>query len=260
MSALADVDKTEAKDGKCLFALMMYGASGRPMEDWRCRPMCIDIFLLGVYLWTKNYDHLTDLSKVCPPNSVQINFYYSTLKGHMRKHRDNGIRGHKGKVHQISTPRSENSQIHGTNVMSFTVGSTMMFSLESFFPGKDGKNCAQMYKRTEGMTIDLDNYSCFLLHPQHDEDLMHSAKFASAVPGQVRISFNFRWCQNQKWFYGNMHPLPSMKHALASHIEMNPEKVQWNFLLRGQERNYDRDEWDMIINKRKRSNQIYFSD
>ena len=205
-STISDIGECGQSHGRLLYRMMIYGASGRPMEDWRCQPMPMEVYNLGKFLWQKNHAHLTDLSKVCPPNSCQVNFYYSRFKGHIRKHRDNGTRDAKGGVHNMSTPNSENSQLQGTNVMTFTIGDPMNFTLHALRDDKSGKNNAKMYTDVAGLTTTLDDGSCFVLHPSDDEQFMHSAKFAKNGGNSVRIAMNFRWCRNEKWFYGFKSP------------------------------------------------------
>lgn len=258
-STVSDIKKCELQHGGEMNRLLIYGSSGRPMEDWRCRPMPNDIYNLGKYLWERNYPYLTELSKVCPPNSCQVNFYYSRFKGHIRKHRDNGIRDCRGDVHYMSTPNSENSQLHGTNVMTFSLGHTMEFTLHAFRDDNSGKNNASMYTEIDGMTWKLNDGSCFVLHPVDDETHMHSARFVRADYFGVRAALNYRWCVNEKWFYGNQHPVKTLRWAYANHVEMTLDQIQWKFLLDGDERNYSREEWINLMVKYNCWNQYYFN-
>jgi len=258
-SAVSDTRSSTFDHGCELYRLCVYGASGRPMEDWRCRPMPFGIYNLGRYLWEKNHPFLTDLSRVSPPNSCQVNFYYSRFKGHIRKHRDNGIRDMGGCVHYMSTPIEENSQLHGTNVMTFSIGSPMEFTLHAFKDDKSGKNNAGMYTDTAGLTTTLEDGSCFLLHPTDDETHMHSARFVGVEYYGVRCALNFRWCVNEKWFYSDKHPLPSLRCAYANHVEMEKRQIQWQFLLHGKERNYKKREWVAEMVRYNCYNQHYFN-
>ena len=259
MSAVADFACTQDIPGIAMWKLLIYGSAGRPMEDWRCRPITREVFMLGIFLWRMTYHHLTDLSKVFPPNSCQINFYYSTFGGKMREHRDNGIRDNKGRVHNMSTPRSENSQVHGTNVLSFTVGDTMKFKLSRSVKRTTGYHEKRTLECDDGMTMELEHGSCFLLHPHDDENFKHSAWFPRKSKGLVRVSFNFRWCQNLKWFHSGAHPIHSLEHALASQLEMRDKQIHWRFLLEGKERNYNKKEWEEVMKRKKCSNQFYFN-
>jgi len=257
-STISNVAACAKNHGGQVNCLIIYGSSGRPMEDWRCRPMPIDIYNLGKFLWERNHEYLTDLSRVCPPNSCQVNFYYSRFKGHIRKHRDNGIRAMNGVTRNMSTPNRENSQLHGTNVMTFTIGASMEFTLHAFKDDMSGKNNAGMYTDTYGLTTTLDDCSCFVLDPIDNETHMHSARFNQTEKFLVRAALNYRWCVNEKWFYGNNHPQASLRWAYANHIEMDKKEIQWKFLLEGRECNYSKVEWYRCMVENRCSNQYYF--
>ena len=257
-STVSDRRECGIEHGGVLNRLLIYGSSGRPMEDWRCRPMPNEIYNLGKYLWERNYGYLTELSQVCPPNLCQVNFYYSRLKGHIRKHRDNGIRDSMGDIHYMSTPNSENSQLHGTNVMTFSLGHPMEFTLHAFRDDNSGRNNAKMYTDNDGLTLNLEDSSCFILHPKDDETHMHSAKFVGDNYFGVRVALNYRWCVNEKWFYTDQHPVKTLRWACANHVEMKADQIQWKFLLQGNERNYSKKEWIDIMLRNNCSNQYYF--
>ena len=87
---------------------------------------------------------------------------------------------------------------------------------------------------------------------------MHSAKFVGSGVNRVRVAMNFRWCRNEKWFYGSNHPQNTLRWACANHLEIPREKIQWEFLLEGREQNYDRDEWEAAMCKKRCTNQYYF--
>ena len=259
-SAVVDSMPTTSLDhGKHLFRLNLYNSNcGIPLEDWRCRPMEREIYELGKYLWGKVHNRLSTMSKVFPPNSCQINFYYEALDGKMTKHRDYGSGGGRGR----NKVDSEDCQIQGTSVISFSVGAPMMFS-QYRYDETNSKGCVSVYDRyvtDEGLSTMLWDGSCIVLHPKDDEIMLHGARFKKGGGDGVRAVFNYRWCQNWKWFYDNNHPMKSLRCAVANHLEIEDEDIKWNFLLEGRDRNYGKEDWEREIKSKGYTMHKYYND
>ena len=277
-SAVVDEAKCEGKYGGNLFKLMLYDRSGnRPLEDSRCRPMPREVYLLGKYLWESNAKYLTELSRTVPPNSCQINLYYSAYGGAQKPHSDNSRRKRRstyqrrkkshhriqnntrlcGDVQNFENPLAKirnSAQIHGTNVMSFSAGSSMKLSMYQYNKNTD------KFETNKVLGVILEHGTCFILDPRDDETMLHGAKFLCKSGGMVRASFNFRWCRMAHWFYGDQHVHRSLRNAVASHIEIKSKDVKWKFLLEGKERNYDYDKWKHEVEKKGYSGHLYFDD
>ena len=253
MSAVLETKTTGPAHGNEIFKMLLYNSNnGIPLEDWRCRPMDREVYELGKYLWQKLHGILSTISKVCPPNSCQVNFYYAALGGDIKKHRDYGIGGGSGR----NKVDKEDCQIVGTNVMSFTYGSPMLFSQYTNHKTTGGGK----YRTSERHTTTVEEGSCLVLHPDDDKNMLHGAKFAGENNNAVRVVFNYRWCQNAKWFYGNEHPMRSLRCAVANHLEIPDMSIRWKFLLEGRERNYNREDWDREIKSRGYKMHNYYED
>jgi hypothetical protein len=128
--------------------LFSYGAFGRAAADGRCRQIPISIYNLMVKAWEQSYHRLSPLSKLFPPNNVQVLVYVrvhgesksgNIIELHNRYmgiHRDNGYLdidndSHMGGNHD----REMNSHIVGTDVLTVNAGDDMVYQL--IYPDKD---------------------------------------------------------------------------------------------------------------------------
>ena len=96
-----------------------------------CAPLEWPWFLLMLHVWAGCWRWLTPISRQCPPNHVQLLFYFTRLRAEMRVHRDNAskrilnkIASGDGLALNLGNPSgvADNSQIPGSNVLVFTTG------------------------------------------------------------------------------------------------------------------------------------------
>lgn len=190
--------------GETIRDLYLYGASGRPPADWRCRPIPPRVAELGERLWRKVWVHLSPPSRLCPPTGVQVLLYVSTFGSVIRPHKDNGLRKDDGRQTRTSTDKDLNSHIFGTSVIVLSLFDTMDFGLLVPKPGLTYHAGQREHIWSDNTTIPLDDQSIFVLDPKDDENFMHSARFPTgSEPGKIRVALVFRWVSRRCRFYAD---------------------------------------------------------
>jgi hypothetical protein len=122
-----------------LRTMYTYSQSYRPMTDCCSVPMPLPVFQLGVFLWRAAYPYLSNISQVGPPTGCQLMVYHEAFGGKVGRHRDNGL-VQNGKGCRTGNTEDENSQIRGSDVISYSVGDAMDFILSRPPEGKKPGN------------------------------------------------------------------------------------------------------------------------
>ena len=188
--------------GHNVYTLFSYSQTYRKKSDWRGRPMPTSIYQLALACWTAAFPYLPSISQACPPTHCQLMAYHTIFNGHVGHHRDNG---------HVAPPathtRDECSQIRGSAVLSFTVGTQMEFSFRRPPEGKSIFNAKKEdYLKNTDLACTLSEGSLFVLDPVDDENFRHEAYFAKSIKestNEPRIAFMFRWLAKQHEFYAD---------------------------------------------------------
>ncbi len=162
---------------------------------------------LKLYLWKKLHDHLTPLSKLCPPNGVQVLYYFSAF--------DSKINFHKDMNPDMVVDDSTNSQILGTNV---TVATLFMGQLVQLCSKPDTRSSVDEFYTHHG--------SVYVLHPHDDLRYYHGTGFYPHARrqeyqknkgeyGGLRVAITFRWLGNRMTYLGDDYWLPKRRHCQA---------------------------------------------
>ena len=137
-------------------------------------------FVVGLFLWVACWPYLSPISRRSPPTHMQLLFYYYILKAAMGRHRDNSsaadiekcVNGEQLGTAGHASGGAENSQMIGSNVMVFTLGTCpMTFTLA--FPPKDDitrKNAITTFVVRETAVPDASR-SGHQLHPRSGHQL-----------------------------------------------------------------------------------------
>jgi hypothetical protein len=218
--------------------LYTYGHAGRPPHDWRSRPIPVELYEFGEYLWKRLYSRLSPVSQCCPPTAVQVLHYSEKFDAKMAPHKDNGIREDvNGLQSRMSTDPILNSQIVGSSVITYSIGDAMEFGL---LKGDAGYRSSQKnHKWVPEGTVTLEDGSAFVLDPQDDENYMHAAKFKKGGKGtpkdRIRSVLVFRWLSCRASFYGADKKGPR-QHAQdvpnASKLFARGKYKPWKFLFK----------------------------
>lgn len=188
-----------------LHTLTLIWLKGRPLIDYKSRPMPPDISELGEMVWWLVRDYLQPLAFVCPPNHCQVCLYNSLLGSEMGPHKDNGFKNKLGKLKGNTSGEKQNSHIFGTEVIIVTIGDPMNFLL---IPPPQGRDYTASYKEHASRSnignasiIPLNNCSVYIHTAHDDEQFVHKLEFPEKTNKNcVRFAFIYRWLQNTKPF------------------------------------------------------------
>ncbi|KAL7455662.1 hypothetical protein ACHAWC_007198 [Mediolabrus comicus] len=237
--------------------LFSYGAFGRAAADGRCRQIPISIYNLMVKAWEQSYHRLSPLSKLFPPNNVQVLVYVrvhgesksgNIIELHNRYmgiHRDNGYLdidndSHMGGNHD----REMNSHIVGTDVLTVNAGDDMVYQL--IYPDKDDDQDyrftqaqAKTNKRKGLVNSHPVEHGSIHVHTAHDDEIFqHAAEFGK-ITGEkkegteVRIAFIGRWLCVPAFFRQNKNDPPSVRYSMVNKRaydkikNMGVQKEEW---------------------------------
>ena len=197
-------------DGDEVWHLFNYTDFGRLAEDWRCSPMPLPIFDLGVQLWSAAHPYLSSSLKQVPPSHCQILFYYTLFDSKMGRHRDNyNLKWFKSILNDeaatAGTPMGghENSQHVGSDVLIYTQGDTPM-DFQLSFPQPGNLDCAtKEYVMKPAFAVSLSAGTLLIYKDIDDQLFCHEANFPIAVKNTLghRVAFVYRWCTSVKRFH-----------------------------------------------------------
>ena len=133
-------------------------------------------------VWKRFHHHLSAVSRQCPPNVVDLLWYFGAFNSTIRPHRDNNPNGPKD--------WKQNSQMLGSSVMIITFFDSQEFQFMEL--GKTGKKVA---------SIGLEHMSCYILNPEDDVKWKHTVKYGTPDPskkGKVRLAIAARWSSRRQ--------------------------------------------------------------
>lgn len=206
--------------------LLMYGATGRPILDTRCRPMDNLLYNLSVEVWKHVWEQLSPLSQVCPPLAC-VGMMYSwvksgrkgvkDMKGEMRPHHDNRHKPNTNQAIGANNEEDSNSHMHGSDVIVVTFGDDMEYQM--IRPNHKKKQTYANMTQTQALanrsaqrknnnlslmkTMSLGNGSIYV-HTCDDDDLYyHALEFLGQLGknrSKVRFALVFRWLTKSAYF------------------------------------------------------------
>ena len=161
---------------------MPFFFGGRSIEQYP------GIARLKVDIWKQVYHWLTPLSKVCPPNGVQVLLHPEEFRCRMPEHQDMDP--------NMKVSTQDNSQIMGTSVI-----------IVSFF---DQQEVIMTRKTGEKHSFLTEHCSVYVLDPHDDNTYKHKTKFPKCAdknkPKGLRLALTFRWLGNRMKFFGPDNP------------------------------------------------------
>mmetsp|Transcript_13141 Transcript_13141/g.19661 ORF Transcript_13141/g.19661 Transcript_13141/m.19661 type:complete len:832 (-) Transcript_13141:86-2581(-) len=220
--------------------LYSYGATGRVTADGRSRPMSQSVYTLMIETWKHVHNQLSPLSRVCPPNNLQVLVYTKIREGgrlvwkqQMTPHKDNGFRNYKetGRNKQYGGNPSQwlnnNSQIEGTDVVTVNVGDEMTYKLI-----KPNKSQTYMFTQKDAKSNKTDERllhstaledGSILVHSAHDDEFYyHAVDFhednETDSYTKVRVALVFRWLSVPSYYRCNPGDDLCNRHSLISKV------------------------------------------
>jgi hypothetical protein len=159
-----------------------YSIVPKPLMTWRCLRDYEWVADLMNALWKRLWHHFDPPSQQCPPTAVNILYYFSAFKAHIRAHQDNAP--------NMSIPMEHNSQMLGSSVMVLS----LLDEQELCFCAL--KNPTKSSQPKVLSSIRLGHLSVYILKCCDDFDMKHMTRFPSEQKkdyGAVRVSLVGRW-------------------------------------------------------------------
>lgn len=151
------------------------------------------IAALKLEVWKHVFDHLTPISKVCPPNGVNVLTYFSCFGSRINPHKDMNP--------SMAVDSNTNSQILGSNVVVISFFSSMNFLFTDI--AKATKNQTKPKVLLQQLT---EHCSIYVLSPWDDVEYYHKANFTNLKGRKntdVRVCLTLRWLSRRVEFVGD---------------------------------------------------------
>ena len=143
---------------------------------------------LKVEMWKRVHHHLSPISKICPPNSVQGLLYMDDFKGRINPHRDMSP--------GMNVDPAENSQVIGSSVIVVSFFDPQILQFED------------LNTKLLADSVFTEHCSVYVLDPNDDLFYKHSAQFvadrhtkARKHKTRIRYALTMRWLSNRKKFH-----------------------------------------------------------
>jgi hypothetical protein len=162
---------------------------GRSLEDYP------EIAELKVAVWKAVYQYLSPISKVCPPNGVQMLTYFIVFWSRINAHMDMNPK--------MAIDPETNSQIVGSSVIVVS-----FFAPQEFLFTDRAKTCSSTGKKRKTIwSFVTDHCSIYVMDPEDDSKHYHCTRFTrNCVQKDVhscRICFTLRWLGGKAAFLGS---------------------------------------------------------
>lgn len=159
---------------------MPYLYYGRPLDGFPA------LARLKLEVWKAVWEYLSPISKVCPPNGVQVLTYFRMFKNRINPHKDMNP--------DMQVDVKTNSQIIGSNVI------VVSFLASQFFEFlKEARASGERY----GDSLITEHCSIYILDPEDDVNFYHHARFGrGSERHDVRVAVTLRWLGARKVYIG----------------------------------------------------------
>ena len=181
------IENVEDRDhGKSVTAMYSYICPEMPVTRWMCRPMKQLELAFALECWEDGWPYYAKDSRRLPPNWMQVCVYHGLLKSSMGQHRDNYDKAGLARMRAGLPPYDKdkmyagvkNSQVHGTNVIVYTMGNSpmeMVFSCPNINYGIDQNT--DKYITVKCYSIKCREGHLSILDPLDDVMMCHGVKF-----------------------------------------------------------------------------------